>query len=125
MAPGRHSLIASAFSSTGTANIFDAIEEYRRTENATVIIVSHSMEDMAERCDNIAILNNSKLIASGNVSSVFSEPQILLNAGLDVPEITRIVMLLAKCGLNANIPIYTVQHAVDFIMDHIDGGKNR
>ncbi len=116
---------AAGLDPEGRRNIFDAIEEYRRTENATVIIVSHSMEDMAERCDNIAILNNSKLIASGNVSSVFSEPQILLNAGLDVPEITRIVMLLAKCGLNVNIPIYTVQHAVDFIMDHIDGGKNR
>lgn len=114
---------AAGLDPEGRKNIFDAIEEYRSSEDATVIIVSHSMEDMAERCDNIAVLNNSKLIASGSVASVFSEPQILLNAGLDVPEITRIAMELAKNGVSVDRPIYTVQHAVDFIMDHIGGGK--
>jgi len=47
---------AAGLDPEGRRNIFDAIEEYRRSENATVIIVSHSMEDMAERCDNIAVL---------------------------------------------------------------------
>lgn len=115
---------AAGLDPEGRNNIFDAIEEYRRSEDATVVIVSHSMEDMAERCDNIAVLNNSRLIASGSVSSVFSEPHILLKAGLDVPEITRISMMLVENGIQIDRPIYTVQHAVDFIMDHIGGGKS-
>ena len=114
---------AAGLDPEGRRNIFDAIEEYRRSENATVIIVSHSMEDMAERCDNIAVLCNSEHIVSGSVESVFSSPQILLKAGLDVPEITRISMLLAESGIKIDKPIYTVQHAVDFIMNNLGGGK--
>ena len=116
---------AAGLDPEGRCNIFDAIEEYRRTENATVIIVSHSMEDMAERCDNIAVLYNSKLIASGSVSSVFSSPEILLKAGLDVPEVTRISMILAENGVKVDRPIYTLQHAVDFIMNKLSGGESR
>ncbi len=116
---------AAGLDPEGRRNIFDAIEEYRRTEDATVIIVSHSMEDMAERCDNIAVLCNSRLIASGSVSSVFSSPEILLNAGLDVPEVTRISMILAENGIKVDKPIYTVQHAVDFIMNRLSGGEPR
>lgn len=114
---------AAGLDPEGRRNIFDAIEEYRHSENATVIIVSHSMEDMAERCDNIAVLCNSKLIVSGSVASVFSSPEILLNAGLDVPEITRISMILAENGVKIEEPIYTVQQAVDFIMSKLGGGK--
>lgn len=116
---------AAGLDPEGRRNIFDAIEEYRHSENATVIIVSHSMEDMAERCDNIAVLCNSKLIVSGSVASVFSSPEILLNAGLDVPEITRISMMLAENGVKIEEPIYTVQQAVDFIMSKLGGGKKR
>lgn len=114
---------AAGLDPEGRRNIFDAIEEYRISEDATIIIVSHSMEDMAERCDNIAVLNNSNLIASGSVESVFSAPEILLNAGLDVPEITRISMLLSEQGIKIDRPIYTVEHAVEFIMKNISGGK--
>ena len=115
---------AAGLDPEGRKNIFDAIDEYRHSENATVIIVSHSMEDMAERCDNIAVLNSSRLISSGDVESVFSTPGILLNAGLDVPEITRISMLLSESGIQIDRPIYTVQHAVDFIMEHIEERRN-
>lgn len=115
---------AAGLDPEGRRNIFDAIEEYRRSENATVIIVSHSMEDMAERCENIAVLNNSRLIASGSVSSVFSTPEILINAGLDVPEITRIAMCLLQLGIDVDRPIYTVKQAVDFILEQIGGGDN-
>jgi energy-coupling factor transport system ATP-binding protein len=113
---------AAGLDPEGRHTIFDAIEEYRRTENATIIIVSHSMEDMAERCDNIAVLYNSKLIASGSVSSVFSSPEILIKSGLDVPEITKIAMILSENGIKIDRPIYTVQQAVEFILESVDGG---
>ncbi len=113
---------AAGLDPEGRKNIFDAIEEYRRTENATVIIVSHSMEDMAERCDRIAVLRNGALLAEGDTASVFSEPHILLDAGLDVPEITRIAMMLADRGYKADGAIYTVDQAADFLCKLIGGG---
>lgn len=106
---------AAGLDPEGRRNIFDAIEEYRKTENATVIIVSHSMEDMAERCDRIAVLGNGVLLAEGDTASVFSEPQILLDAGLDVPEVTRIAMMLADKGYKFDEAVYTVDRAADYL----------
>ena len=106
---------AAGLDPEGRQVIFDAIEQYRRTENATVIIVSHSMEDMAERCDRIAVLGNGRLLAEGDVDQVFSSPQILLDAGLDVPEITRISMLLKAHGVDLGDSIYKVEQASELI----------
>ncbi len=114
---------AAGLDPEGRKNIFNAIEEYRRTENATIIIVSHSMEDMSERCDNIAVLSNGKLIANGTVADIYSSPQILIEAGLDVPEITRIACMLAERGIRSDSPIYMVDQAVAFVLDVVKRGK--
>ena len=106
---------AAGLDPEGRQVIFDAIEQYRRTESATVIIVSHSMEDMAERCDRIAVLGNGRLLAEGDVSQVFSSPEILLDAGLDVPEVTRISMHLKDYGIDLGDSIYKVDQAADLI----------
>lgn len=106
---------AAGLDPEGRQIIFDAIEQYRRTEDATVIIVSHSMEDMAERCDRIAVLGNGHLLAEGDVDQIFSSPQILLDAGLDVPEITRIAMILKENGIDLGAPIYKVEQASELI----------
>lgn len=107
---------AAGLDPEGRKNIFDAISEYRTLEKATVIIVSHSMEDMAERCDRIAVLSNGSLIAEGDIESVFSAPKILIEAGLDVPEITRISMLLEDSGYKFDKPVYTVDQAADYLI---------
>ncbi len=113
---------AAGLDPEGRKNIFDAIDEYRKSENATVIIVSHSMEDMAERCDNIAVLSDGELIAEGTVAQIFSDPQVLINAGLDVPEITRIAMILSERGVRSNASVYTVEQAVSFILEAVKRG---
>jgi energy-coupling factor transport system ATP-binding protein len=114
---------AAGLDPEGRKNLFDAIDEYRRSENATVIIVSHSMEDMAERCDRIAVLFKGELIASGLTSEVFSDPQILIDAGLDVPEITRIIMLIAEKGFRCDKAVYTVDQAVKFVLSMVKEGN--
>ncbi len=113
---------AAGLDPEGRNNIFDAIDEYRKSENATVIIVSHSMEDMSERCDRIAVLCKGEMIAEGNTDEIFSDPQLLMDAGLDVPEITRIAMLLADRGYKSDNSIYTVDQAVEFILNIKNGG---
>ena len=114
---------AAGLDPEGRNNIFDAIDEYRQTENATVIIVSHSMEDMAERCDRIAVLCKGEMIAEGNADLIFSNPQLLMDAGLDVPEITRIAMLLTEKGYKIDKPIYTVEQAVEYLVSIKNGEK--
>lgn len=114
---------AAGLDPEGRRNMFDAILEYRRAENATVIIVSHSMEDMAERCDRIAVLGRGELLAEGDVGAVFSAPQILLDAGLDVPEITKISMLLSAKGIDLGRSIYTVDQAADCLYPLLVGRK--
>ncbi len=111
---------AAGLDPEGRKVIFDAIEQYRSTEDATVIIVSHSMEDMAERCDRIAVLGNGRLLAEGDVDQVFSSPHILLDAGLDVPEITRISMILKENGIDLGKPIYKVEQAAELIVKLIE-----
>ena len=106
---------AAGLDPEGRRVIFDAIEQYRSTESATIIIVSHSMEDMAERCDRIAVLGKGRLLADGTVDEVFSSPEILIDAGLDVPEITRISMILRNNGIDLGQPIYTVEQATRLI----------
>ncbi len=114
---------AAGLDPEGRKNIFDAIEQYRRNENATVIIVSHSMEDMAERCDDIAVLSDGELIADGSVFDIFSDPKTLIEAKLDVPEITRIAIKLADNDFASDQPIYTVHQAVKYILSITGRGE--
>ena len=101
---------AAGLDPEGKDTIFDAIQKYREDTGATVIIVSHSMEDMAERCDNVAILRNGKLEAFGSKRSIFSDPARLTDAGLDIPEITSAALLLKEKGIDLG-PVYTVKEA--------------
>jgi energy-coupling factor transport system ATP-binding protein len=114
---------AAGLDPEGRNSIFNAIDEYRRTENATVIIVSHSMEDMAVRCDKIAVLSKGKLLTVGDVDEVFSSPSLLLDAGLDVPEITMVASLLEKKGVSFGKPIYRVDDAVSALLPKLKGGE--
>ncbi len=112
---------AAGLDPEGRKTIFDAIERYRTEMSATVIIVSHSMEDMAERCDSIIILKNGCLVDFGDRESVFSRPERLIAAGLDMPEITKLFLLLSEAGIATN-GIYTVSDAADAICALVERG---
>lgn len=106
---------AAGLDPEGRRVIFDAIENYRVRENATVLIVSHSMEDMAERCDDIIVMAHGEAVLSGGKDEIFSAPDRLIAAGLDVPQITRIAMLLSERGIDFGKPVYTVHDAADIL----------
>ena len=116
---------AAGLDPEGRNMIFNAIEDYRRKENATVLIVSHSMEDMAVRCDDIIVLSHGETVLSGSKDSVFSDPHKLIDAGLDVPEITRLAMIMVAKGFRFEKPIYTVSDAADDITKYLSmkGGE--
>lgn len=97
-------------------DILDGIKAYQRESETTVIIVSHSMEDMATYCDKVAVLAGGKLAMTGTPAEVFSRVEELTATGLDVPEITKIAALLPKYGIDIGRDIYTVKFAAERLL---------
>ncbi len=104
----------------GREEILRNIESYRKAKNATVLMVSHSMNDMARLADRLLVMNGSSLIMDGTPRSVFSRAQELLDMGLDIPDITRVFLSLQKMGLPVE-PVYTVEQAVEALI-RLKGG---
>jgi len=115
---------AAGLDPRGRREILGGIKKYRENSGKSVVIVSHSMEDMAMYCDNIAVMAHGKLIMHGSCEEVFSNKKILTEAGLDVPEITNTVYCLREKGIDVSKSIYTVDGAVEAIKKCIRGDKN-
>jgi len=102
---------AAGLDPEGRESIFSMIDSYKKERNATVIIVSHSMEDMARWCDNVVVMAHAKVIMSGPRDEVFSRSAELSEVGLDIPHITRLMMILKSRGIEIDDKIYTVEAA--------------
>ena len=93
------------------AEILENIETYRKTKNATIMMVSHSMNDVARLTDRLLVLCGSKIAMDGPPAEVFTRADELLEMGLDIPDITRVFLRLKQMGLNVE-PVYTMEQAV-------------
>ena len=93
------------------AGILENIETYRRTKNATIMMVSHSMNDVAKLTDRLLVLCGSKIAMDGPPAEVFTRAEELLEMGLDIPDITRVFLRLKQMGLPLE-PVYTIDQAV-------------
>lgn len=78
--------------------ILGAVREYALRRGATVIIVSHSMDDMAELCDRVVVVAEGRILCEGTRDEVFGKAELLIGAGLDIPELTHVSRLLAERG---------------------------
>ena len=99
---------AAGLDPKGRTEILSHLREYQRQKNATVILVSHSMEDMANYCDNIVVLNKGELFMQGTTQEVFSRASELDRVGLDIPQIAHIAELLKNKGVFLEGELYTV-----------------
>ena len=95
----------------GREGILANIEAYRQAKNATIMMVSHSMNDVARLTDRLLVMCDAKLAMDGTPDEVFCHAQELLEMGLDIPELTRVFLQLRKLGLDVN-PVYSVEQAV-------------
>ena len=102
---------AAGLDPAGRESIFANIADYRRKTGSTVVIVSHSMEDMARYCDRIAVMSGGKLIMNGTRDEIFSDASKLEEAGLDIPQITKLALLLKAKGVDISEGIYTIDGA--------------
>ena len=104
----------------GREEILENIESYRRAKNATIMMVSHSMNDVARMTDRLLVMCDSKLAMDGIPIEVFSHAQELLDMGLDIPELTRIFLELQKLGLPIE-QVYTMDQAVEALRKWKEG----
>ena len=100
---------AAGLDPKGRDTILQGIRDYGRKTGSTVIIVSHSMEDMATYCDDIVVMANGKVFLSGSRDEVFANAERLTEVGLDVPQITKLALLLRERGVQIPESIYTVE----------------
>ena len=107
----------------GRAGILKNIEDYRRTHNATIMMVSHSMDDVARLTDRLLVLNGSHLAMDGTPAEVFACAEELVEMGLNIPQVTRVVLVLRKMGLDVQ-PVYTLQQAIDALTSFKGGASS-
>ena len=105
----------------GREDILKNIEAYRKAKNATIMMVSHSMNDVARLTDRLLVMRDASLVMDGTPDEVFKRADELLEMGLDIPELTRVFMKLRQLGLDVQ-PIYTMQQAIDALRS-LKGGS--
>ena len=96
----------------GRNSIFEKIVNYQKNTGSTVLIVSHSMEDMARLCDDVVVLSHAKVVRQGSCREVFAYVDELSQIGLDIPQITQLLKMLKDRGMPISDDIYTVDEAV-------------
>ena len=106
---------AAGLDPAGRESILSGIRDYCRTTGATVVIVSHSMEDMAVWCDRVAVLADGRLCMYGTRHEVFARRDELISLGLGVPMITEIAHELGALGIQLGDDIYTVDGVAESI----------
>ncbi len=107
---------AAGLDPRGRNEILGGLHHYQREKKNTMIIVSHSMEDMAKYSDKLFVMSDGKVLLSGEKEAVFAESELLSSVGLDVPQITRFVAALRKHGVDIPADIYSVEQARDAIL---------
>ena len=108
----------------GREEILSNIQAYRKAKNATIIMVSHSMNDVARLTDRLIVMNHAKKAMDGTPSEIFTyhNTQELMDMGLDIPEVSRVFMHLRDMGLDVPV-VYTIDQAVS-VLKSMRGGQN-
>ncbi len=107
----------------GRRELTEMIENYRKSTGATVMIVSHSMDDMARNADKLLVMNKGKLAMQGNVREIFCNAQKLMEMGLSVPAATSLINRLRKTVPALPADVFTVEAAADALYEYARGGK--
>lgn len=100
----------------GCASILGNIRQYQKASQATVLMVSHSMDEVALLADRLLVLNHGQIEMSGTPSEVFSNAARLKEIGLAVPQITALFLRLKELGIAVDTATYTVEQALSQIL---------
>ena len=106
----------------GRDRLLERIQTYQRDNHTTVLLVSHSMEDIARVAHKALVMNQGRLVMFDEIVRVFSRAAELERMGLTVPAVTRICMELRRRGLYTGDNAYTVEQAVSLLLPHLKRG---
>ena len=95
----------------GSEEILANIRAFRDATGAAIVMVSHSMEEVARNADRIVVLRGSRIAMQGTPPEVFARAQELLEIGLDIPQVTRVLLRLRELGVDVDPAAYTVEQA--------------
>ena len=103
-------------------SILGNIRDYHKANNATIILVSHSMEDMARTVDRLVVIDDGHIPFQGSPREVFQHGSELEKMGLGVPQLTRVFHRLRDLGVDIDPSVYTVEQAKQAILDKLKRG---
>ena len=106
----------------GREGILSNIRAYQAAKNATVIMVSHSMEEIASNVSRLIVMNHGKVAMTGAPREVFARAKELISMGLDIPQITQVFLRLRDMGVGVDTSVYTVEQALESLKK-LRGGK--
>ena len=108
----------------GREAILAQLREYHRQKGNTIILVSHSMEEIARNVDRIVVMSGSHKLMDGTPREVFARAEELESVGLDVPQVTKVAMALEKRGLLPDSAVYTTEELVGRLLALKGGGAS-
>lgn len=101
----------------GRDEILQMVRDYHKESGATVLIVSHSMEDIARIADRLLVMNHARILFCDTPRAVFSHADEIIAAGLDIPTVTKVMRALAARGIAVDTSVYTVEQALAALRD--------
>lgn len=107
----------------GRNETLDMIRKIHKQMDMTVILVSHSMEDVAEYCDRLIVLNKGEIFLTGTKEEVFSHSRELLEIGLSAPQVTLMAEKLKERGIDLGNDIYTLKDVKNAILNYLNNTK--
>ncbi|MBE6894164.1 MAG: energy-coupling factor transporter ATPase [Ruminococcaceae bacterium] len=111
----------------GREQILTQVKNYHQTTGGTVILVSHSMEDIANYADKVLVMENGTVYNYANTEEIFQDAENLSKMGLGIPDITKVFLKLKEMGLDIDTDVYTVPYAIKTLLKYKEkngGGKN-
>ena len=108
----------------GRDSLLSVLTELHKKLSMTIILVSHSMEDVARVAKHVIVMNDGSVYMQGTVSEIFMHGEELVKIGLNVPQITELIAKLNEMGAGLPKDIYTVQYAAQILDDIMKGKTN-
>ena len=106
----------------GRESILAQLRAYHKSRGTTILLVSHSMEEVASNADRIVVLRGSHQYMDGTPREIFARAQELTEAGLDVPRVTKVALALRRRGLPVSTAVYTVEELTQELL-RLKGGS--
>lgn len=116
---------AAGLDPQGRRELIKLIKDYREQTGSAVVVVSHSMEDIASLADKVIVMNNSRIEMQGTVDEVYSRGEELRRIGLNIPEITEIFLRLRARGFDVPANVYTVEQGAVILKALASGRRGK